>query len=159
MANTCTVCRHPEREAIDRAIISSEPERTIANRYGVTKAALHRHKVGHLPPLLAKAHDAAEVFSADALTNQITGLLSRGFTILDRAETGDSITDMCAAMREVRGVLTLIAKVTGEIQTAPTVNVIQSPEWIEVQTVILHALAPYPDARIAVADALEVCEP
>ena len=153
------MCRHPEREAIDRALVDGATVRDIAGHYGVSKTAAQRHKEAHIPPLVAQAHDAAEVFSADALTAQITGLLSRGFAILDKSERGDSIPDMCAAMREVRGVLTLIAKVTGEIQTAPAINIVQTPEWVQVQTVILQALAPYPEARIAVADALEVSEP
>jgi hypothetical protein len=155
----CSICTHPEREAIDAALVAGVPNRRIAAQYGMGETSVRRHKDAHIPPLVAQAHDAAVVFSADALTAQITGLLARGFAILDKSERGDSITDMCAAMREVRGVLTLIAKITGEIETQPTINIIQMPEWIEIQTVILRALAPFPEARIAVADALEVSEP
>ena len=159
MPQPCSICIHPEREAIDAALVAGVPNRRIAAQYGMGETSVRRHKDAHIPPLVAQAHDAAVVFSADALTAQITGLLARGFAILDKSERGDSITDMCAAMREVRGVLTLIAKITGEIETQPTINIIQMPEWIEIQTVILRALAPFPEARIAVADALEVSEP
>ena len=159
MPQPCSICTHPEREAIDAALVAGVPNRRIAAQYGMGETSVRRHKDAHIPPLVAQAHDAAVVFSADALTAQITGLLARGFAILDKSERGDSITDMCAAMREVRGVLTLIAKITGEIETQPTINIIQMPEWIEIQTVILRALAPFPEARIAVADALEVSEP
>ena len=38
---------------------------------------------------------------------------------------------------------------------SPTINVIMTPEWVAVQTGILAALKPYPDARLAVAASLE----
>lgn len=154
MPQPCSICTHPEREAIDAALVAGVPNRRIAAQYGMGETSVRRHKDAHIPPLVAQAHDAAVVFSADALTAQITGLLARGFAILDKSERGDSITDMCAAMREVRGVLTLIAKITGEIETQPTINIIQSPEWIEFQSLILVAVQPYPDARQAIVAAL-----
>jgi len=43
----------------------------------------------------------------------------------------------------------------GELVAQPTINVILTPEWTAVQTGILVALKPYPDARLAVAASLE----
>jgi hypothetical protein len=56
----------------------------------------------------------------------------------------------------MRQALETIARITGEIDERPTtvINLATSEEWIEVQTDILTALAPYPDARRAVAAAL-----
>jgi hypothetical protein len=48
--------------------------------------------------------------------------------------------------------------VYGELQTQPTFNIIMAPEWVEVRTVVLQALDPYPDARLAVAGALKKVE-
>jgi hypothetical protein len=45
----------------------------------------------------------------------------------------------------------LLAKLLGELNDAPQVNVTISPEWQTVRAVLLAALAPYPDARTAVA--------
>ncbi len=57
-------------------------------------------------------------------------------------------------MREARGCLELLAKMMGQINDAPTVNVIVNPQWLSLRTVIVETLAPFPDARIAIADAL-----
>jgi hypothetical protein len=53
--------------------------------------------------------------------------------------------------------LETIAKITGELNERPVVNVLNvaaSPEWIELRSRILAALEPHPDARLAVAAAL-----
>lgn len=51
----------------------------------------------------------------------------------------------------------LLAKLTGELDERPQVNVLNvsaSPEWLGIQSSMLEALAPYPEARTAVAGAL-----
>jgi len=44
MGSKCTICFHPQRAEIEKAIVSGEPERTIASQFSVSKAAVHRHK-------------------------------------------------------------------------------------------------------------------
>jgi hypothetical protein len=63
---------------------------------------------------------------------------------------------MLAAARELRACWELQAKLTGELTERPTtvVNVLASPEIQNLTVVLLKALAPYPEARIAAADAL-----
>src|SRR5215208_1805774 len=70
MTRVCTVCAHPQREAIDRALIGGEPYRDIARREKISKDALYRHKSEHLPAHLTKAADVEEEATA-------TGLLAR----------------------------------------------------------------------------------
>lgn len=150
---TCSICSRPDRDEIDRRLVAGESNRSIGRRYDICEATVRRHHA-HVAETLTKAHEIAEASRAETLADQIGDLLRRGFAILDRAERGDSIQDACAAMREVRGVFTLLAKVSGEIDNRPQINIIQSPEYVRIQTAILLALEPYPDARQAVADAL-----
>ena len=58
---TCTVCVHEAKEAIDQALVAGGSRRTIANQYGLSDAAVRRHRENHLPATLVKA---AEVKSA-----------------------------------------------------------------------------------------------
>lgn len=57
MSATCKTCKHPERTAIDRAIVSrSESAASIARRFGLSKASVTRHIAhGHLAQDLALA--------------------------------------------------------------------------------------------------------
>jgi hypothetical protein len=43
MPRLCTVCHHPDRSAIDRAVVSQSPNRQIASLHGVSEAAIRRH--------------------------------------------------------------------------------------------------------------------
>ena len=44
----CTVCAHPDRDAIERAMLAMQPYRAIAHRHGVSRDALMRHHDDHL---------------------------------------------------------------------------------------------------------------
>jgi hypothetical protein len=48
----------------------------------------------------------------------------------------------------------LLAKLLGELDERPQFNVLIAPEWQTMRATILAALAPYPEARIAVATKL-----
>ena len=84
MARPCTICRHPEREAIDRALVAGTPLRKIAEHYSDTSiTALFRHKSDHLPPYLTKAREAQEAARADSLLEQVRSLQEKTLGILE----------------------------------------------------------------------------
>lgn len=155
MARPCSVCSHPERGAIDAALVAGGSFRDIAGQYRISKSALARHKDSHIPSALAQAREAQEVAQADNLLGQVRDLQARALGILARAEKTGNLRVALGAIREARGNLGLLAKLLGELQQEGTVNIILAPEWVELRTVILTALTPYPDARLAVAHALE----
>ncbi len=154
MARTCTVCTHDERHAIDVALVHREAYRHIATRYSVSTGALQRHAKEHLPELLAKSHDAVEVAEADSLLSRVEGLYKRTEAILEAAERSGEWGTALQAIRECRGNLELLGRVTKELQDTPTFNLTLNPEYLEVRALIVQALDPYPDARRAVAEAL-----
>jgi len=155
MPRACTVCTHPSRERIDRELVSGAPNRAVASLCDVSEAALRRHKANHLPASLAKAQDAGEVAEADDLLAQVRGLQTRTLAILGAAENSMQHRTALSAIREARSNLELLAKLIGELDDSPTVNILIAPT---VQVAILKALEPHPQARRAVADALGVLE-
>ena len=60
MPRTCTLCNHPRRDGIDRALLDGESFRHIAARFDTSTGALQRHKADHLRPSLVKAYQAKE---------------------------------------------------------------------------------------------------
>jgi len=104
---------------------------------------------------VAKAHEAGEVAEADRLLSTVRDLLQAAIGTITQAEHADELRTKLAAIREARETAKLLLEVNGRLQTAPTFNIIMAPEWVEVRTVVLQALSPYPDARLAVAGALE----
>ena len=81
MPRPCTVCTHPEREAIDRCLVDSVPFRIIAARFGTSTGALQRHNADHLPTRLVEAKAAEEVAAADDLFAQVVALRERASRI------------------------------------------------------------------------------
>lgn len=154
MPRSCTVCAHPGREAIDRALVEGVAFPALVAEYRVSKDALSRHKANHLPATLAKSQDAQEVAEADNLLAQVQHLQARTLSILEEAETTSQHRTALSAIREARSNLELLAKLVGELDDSPQVNITISAEWIQVRTVLLEALSPYPEARSAVAGEL-----
>lgn len=57
--------------------------------------------------------------------------------------------------KELQGNLRLIGELLGKVQTQGTINFIASPEWVALRGRMLAALALYPDAKLALAAAIE----
>ena len=158
MPRTCTVCAHPERAILDAALVRGEPLRDIAGRYAVSKSAVARHKAEHLPASLVKATAAAEVADADRLLRDAGALRAKAVSLLLAAERAGDLRTALAGVREARGCVELLARLLGELRDAPTVNIAITPAWVEIRAVVVAALAPYPEARAAVAARLTKME-
>src|SRR5918997_3382690 len=151
MPSSCTVCEHPDREAMDEALVGGASNRSLASLYDVSEAAVRRHKGKHLPAKLVMAHAAEEVAQADTLLEQVRDLQARTLAILEAAEETKQHRSALSAIREARSNLELLAKLLGELDERPVTNVLVSAEWVMVRTAMMEALDPYPRARVAVA--------
>lgn len=158
MGRMCTVCGHPDRPAIDAALVSRDSFRGIARRFAVGQDAVERHAKAHLSAAMTRASEAAAVVRGDDLLAQVRDLQGRALGILEKAETAGKLTPAVAAIREARGCVELLAKLLGELNEGTTVNVLVSVEWHATRRVLLDALAPFPEARMAVAVALETID-
>ncbi len=156
MPRACTVCTHPERKAIDEALVAGESTGTLAGRYRtIDERALRRHRANHLPATLAKAEEAKEVSRADDLLKQVRALQAKTLNLLLKAESAGDLRTALQGVREARGNVELLAKLSGELDERPVVNVLVSPEWLELRAVIVGALEPHREARDAVLRAIQ----
>ena len=158
MPRTCTVCTHAQRRAIDRALVLQIPFRNIAPQFDLSPDAVYRHGREHLPALLAKAQEAEDAAAADDLLAQLRALQSTTLTLLEKAESAGKLGTAIMAVREARGNLELLAKLTQQLDTRPTLNLLVAPEWLTVRAVLLEVLSAYPEARVAVAGRLAALE-
>src|SRR6202142_3468344 len=146
MPRVCTICGHPERSDINEALLRSDSLRNIAERYGTSVTALHRHKAEHLPAHLVKAKDAAEVLDADRLIEHLESLRRETLDVLAAAKiSGDSQT-MLKAIARAEAQLRLGAEMLGQLRTKvdPNVRVIRSISDLrddELQAIRLEAEA------------------
>lgn len=91
---------------------------------------------------------------ADNLLAQIEGLQRQAQAIKDKAEKKGDLKTALAGIRELVRIIELLAKLRGELDERPVVNVLLSSQWVTVRAVLLEALSPYPAARQAAAAAL-----
>jgi len=158
MTQRCKACSHPERAAIDAALVTGTGTvRDIAGQHGLSPSSLDRHRQAHIPAALAQATQAAEVVQADDLLGQVRSLLADARRIQQAAEAARDLKTALAGVREQARVLELLAKLLGELESSTTVNVLNvtaSPEWALIRSALTKALAPYPEATQAVARAL-----
>lgn len=154
MPRSCTICAHPEKAAIDRAIVGGASNRSVASLYDVSEAAVRRHGANHLPAQLAKAQEQEDVREALDVVKQLRAINSASLNILKEAREQGRAGTALGAIDRIHKQIELQAKLLGELDDSPTVNVLISPQWIEIRTVLLEVLSPYPDARSAVAGEL-----
>jgi hypothetical protein len=155
MPRSCNVCSHPDREALDEGLVGGIAFPALVAEYRVSKDSLSRHKANHLPAKLVMAQAAVQVAQADDLLAQVRGLQARTLAILEAAEETSQHRTALAAIREARSNLELLAKLLGELDERPQVNILVSPQWLELRTVIVGALEPHSEARGAVLAAIE----
>ncbi len=117
MARLCRVCAHPDRAEIDGHLVEGQiPVKRVAQLYGVPKSNMFRHRAAHLPKALAKAAEAAEVAQSGKLLAKLQSLISRADAIAKNAEKAKDGRTALAALREIRGSLELLAKLSGELE-------------------------------------------
>ena len=155
MPRTCTVCTHPERKAIDKALVSGEATTSVAGRYlTLHQRAVQRHKDEHLPATLVKTAEQEDVRHALDLVQQLKAINSASLQVLREARDKGQGGLALAAVARIQRQIELQAKLLGELDERPQVNILLSPDWLRVRGALLTALAPHPAARAAVAESL-----
>lgn len=165
----CTVCTHPQRREVERAIVTGS-FRTVAARFDVSTGALQRHKTNcQRNAVLARQERMADDRSGEATIETVAALVRRAQELISVAEVRAAdgkltrATDVKSAVAALGGAvkaLQLQAQLRGEIKTGGDVNVLVDQrgkpreEWSELTSAIFAALRPYPEAARAVAAAL-----
>lgn len=159
MPRSCTVCTHPDRADIDKALVSGTTPYELAARYStIDRMSFQRHKDNHLPQVLVKAQEQEDIRQALDVVKQLKAINSAALNVLREArDTGDHDIQLKAIDR-IQRQIELQAKLLGELDDRPQVNVLLSPEWSALRGTILTALAPFPDARLAVANRIAQLE-
>lgn len=144
MARSCTVCSRADAGTVNRLLGDGRSARSVAREFGLSEDAVQRH---------ARRHVA----------NPANLSPSRGVRREPSEPAGDPLDELVDALRaqalagnpalvhQYRLALSAQAAIHA---ASPAMNYIDTAEWIALRTAIFEALQPYPEARIAVADAL-----
>ena len=153
MSRKCFVCSHPKRHEIDKSLVKGKTLREITRSFGIDKSALYRHKQKHLPKQLLMVRESEELTRADNLWDQIEWLRAKALSISRKAEEREDYRAALAGIRELVRIVELTGKLRGDLSNQP-VNIILSPQWIELRTKIVTTLEDFPDAKAKLAEVL-----
>lgn len=131
----------------------------VARVVGCNRTSVGRHVKNHLLPSVASVPASPEVRPVTAagdidILTEVKSLYARMQKHLGIAETEENWKAVRAFHAEARNDLELLGKLVGKLESAPSFNLTISPVWIQVRAVILRALEPFPEARLAVSQAL-----
>jgi hypothetical protein len=169
----CAICRHPDRWRLELLRAGGAGIDALAAKFGVTRDCVHRHWLLHVTPEMK----AGYLVGPAELATLAARAAVEGDSVLDYLRLCRTVlTGQLAAMSEagdgrgaayVAGQLTrtleTIARISGELGdlARSTINIngnvsilTDSPQFAQARATMLKALAPFPDARIAVALAL-----
>lgn len=164
----CQVCNSPHRHSVDVALAHGLGHDAIGKRYGLSPHSVQRHGKNHLSPQMMAAVQHALHPSAvdlDALKvsegeNLLQHLVHQRARIGQHIELAVSIGDAGAAIRGEAAItnnLQLVSKLLGvlvNVHETRHQHILTHPDYLRLREVLLRALAPFPDARIAVGRAL-----
>ncbi len=155
MPRQCSVCAHASLHAINTAFVAGGTLRDIARQFGLSKDAVARHQADHLPTALVAAVGAAETRQALDVLQQLKTINAAALTVLRDARTAQDGELALKAIDRILKQIELQAKLLGDLDERPVVNVLVSPEWHALRSRIVVALASHPDARLALAGVLD----
>lgn len=101
-----------------------------------------------------QATDVAGAQYAIDVVAQLRAINAACLEVLKKARAAENHGMLLRAVDRISRQIELQAKLLGQIQDGQTVNVAVMPEWLGIRQVVIEALRPYPEARLAVARAL-----
>jgi serine phosphatase RsbU (regulator of sigma subunit) len=149
------ICQHPDRESIDKALARQTSNRELARVYSLSEASIRRHKANHLPARVARAQEAEDVREALDVVRQLKAINAASLHILKEAREQGKQGTALAAIDRIHKQIELQAKLLGELDDRPQVNVLVSPQWLELRATIVTALERHPQARESVLRAVD----
>ena len=139
MSRGCKICKDEKVRAINNAIIDGETLQVIANKFGFHPSTISRHKA-HVADKISKAAVICDAQEGASVLQKISDLMQKAHDLLDTAEQSGDVKTAIQAVREARGCLELMARVSGElapekiqIMIAPVVQQVVVAIRMEVQ--------------------------
>lgn len=171
ISGRCAVCRLGEvRPKIERALAAGASLRAVSTKHRLSYHTLRRHWLSHVSEAQKASYVVGCGISKDqleqAVADESLSILDHLKIIRGRLYAGfDAVGDArdCTGLDRLSGRLhenlQLTAKLTGELQRGPLLNVqnnilVGSPDYSRAVAAIVSAVSPYPEARQAVITAL-----
>jgi hypothetical protein len=158
MGRKSKIENHPDQKTIIKRLASGDEFSDIIRDFpDLTWNDLDYYKKNKLPELLSKSSNLKseiECEQGDNALTEVKALQAKAMEILGKAEEAGDLKTALLGIREARSCLELCLKAEGQLKDSPQITIINNPEWVELRTLIVAALDPYPEAKEAVVLAI-----
>ncbi len=162
MGRVCTVCALPQeqREEINMALVGGEAVASIAARYctidgrPLGRMSVQRHRDEHIAKTVRQAQEATQIAHGLDVVEQLRAINSVTMKILSEARQQRNPEVALKAIDRIQRQIELQAKLLGDLDERPVINLLLAPEWLETRATIIRSLDGHPEARRAVVGAL-----
>ena len=112
----CNICKHPDHEKIDEAIIAGKSIRQIADEFKTaSRESVRRHK-HHVLAVMRRYDETEQLAHAGNLKAKLQMREADLYRIQKQAELNKDLPTAISAIRELRQCHELVAKVSGELK-------------------------------------------
>lgn len=147
MARVCTICARPDAGTINALLAEGRSARSVAAEYGLSEDATQRHAARHLAAR-RKLSDEATVSRPRPVAQLVDDPLDE---LVDALRT-QALAGNPAIVHQYR--LALAAQAEARHAIPQRRDLAAEPEWLALRDRLLVALAPFPEARLAVVVAI-----
>jgi hypothetical protein len=149
---------HPKsKEIITRLASGEEFSKIVEDFPEIRYQDLDYYSKNKLPVLVSKSPEfkaEVEEFRGNNTLEEVRSLKEKALEILAQAQQAGDLKTALMGIREARSCLELWMRAEGQLNDAPQITIINNPEWVEIRTLIIGALDPFPDAKQAVCEVL-----
>ena len=126
----CTVCTHPQRQAIDQALLSGEFTLAALNqKFGPSTSALQRHK-GHLEAKCRKAADVSRKSRSRAASSCSMPSWSMSRKGVEAAEAEGNLTGVFRGSYIGSRIIHQLNRMEGSMSLDTLHRLLTSPAWV-----------------------------
>ena len=133
---SCTICQHPQRQAIDQALITgSATLAALGQQYNLSTSALHRHKA-HLQAKVNRAKDQLQENLRQGCLFWLSQALEMSMQTAQTAQAEGNVRVVLQAIRQGTSLIKIILKQDLHLDDRVIYEILASPQWA-TQTTLL----------------------
>ncbi len=123
---SCVACRHPDGEAIDRALRAGDTLDSIVEKFGeISRSGLSRHKARHLSAKESPNASRSRVTHSGSPLERLEAIIADLAVVAKRASRAGSLTAVTNALKELRTTnieLNRLKETIGAMDSSATVD-------------------------------------
>jgi hypothetical protein len=127
----CSVCNHPERQAIDQALLSrSATLAGLSQKYNLSQSALHRHKQ-HLLKKMPQTRNRFQDILREGCLFILNSFLESIMRVTQTAGAEGNARLVLQAVRQGTGIIKFMHKQDFPLEPDTVYRLLSSPEWAD----------------------------